>query len=765
MPGRLAAPRPRSFCCVAKVLPAPADRSQAHMQQISRSTAVMNVLRDSSVQIRVQILTALSVVGLLAVMLVSILQMNRVLTEGVAAKLQGEVEAAYSILAHYEAEERAGRLTREQAQHAAKETLRVMRYDGKNYFFMIDMTPKVILLPFKPEMEGREVGDFKDANGFKNYAAMVAIVQSHGAGTVGYHWQKPDSQTIAPKLSYVKGFAPWGWIVGTGAYLDDVGAMKWWHGLQLGGLCALIAIMATLAGLAVARGITGPVRLITARMRALAAGDSTAPVPFTELANEFGDMGRAVSVFRDGLVEKERLEGEARERTAAELAQAAENGRIRSALDHVAVGVTLADLQGKVVYANPCGTALFKRRQKDLRLLAPQFDADHLMGTSLDWLPTQRNTNDSGSRTADLTAGSASLRVVANPVTDSQGNRLGTVVQWIDRTEEIAMERELEATVARAIDGDLAARVPEENKAGFFKNLAGGMNRLVQNMAFVLTQISTAALEVDTGAKEISRGNSDLSKRTEEQASSLEDTASSMEQMTGIVKNNADNAAQADQLARAARDQAEKGGSVVQAAVVAMREIEISSKKIADIISVIDAIAFQTNLLALNAAVESARAGEHGRGFAVVASEVRTLASRSGGAAKEISLLIEDSVSKVGEGAKLVDASGRVFQEIISGVKKVTDIVAEIAASSQEQASGIEQVNRAVTSMDEATQQNAALVEQATAAAHVLTEQAANLRGLIENYRISPTGSPVGSSLSTPAGRPAAADPRRRRSA
>jgi len=700
-----------------------------------------NVLRDKSVRFRVQLLTALGVIGLLAVMLVSILQMNRVLSEGVSAKIQAEVETAYSVLAHYEAEERAGRLTRAQAQLAAKETLRGMRYDGKNYFFMIDMTPKMVLLPFKPEMEGSYVGDFKDATGFKHYVAMVDLVQRAGEGTLGYHWQKPASDAIAPKLSYVKGFAPWGWIVGTGAYLDDVGAMKWWHALKLGGLCALIAAIAALSGLAVARSITDPVRLITARMRALADGDTAAAVPFTELGNEFGDMGRAVLVFRDGLVQKGRLEGEARERTAAELARAGENARIRSALDHVSIGVTLADLNDKVVYTNACGTAIFKLRQADIRRIAPQFDPDHIVGTTLDWLPASGDENRRAMRTTDLSAGSASLRVTTNSVTDASGARLGTVVQWIDRTAEVATERELEATVARATDGDLAARVQEDGKEGFGKSLATGMNRLVQNMADVLAEISAAAVEVDSGAKEISRGNSDLSQRTEQQASSLQQTASSMDQMTVIVKNNADNAAQANQLARAARDQAEQGGSVVNAATTAMRQIESSSKKIADIISVIDAIAFQTNLLALNAAVESARAGEHGRGFAVVASEVRNLASRSGAAAKEISALIEDSVAKVREGARLVDASGRVFQTIVDGVKKVTDVVAEIAASSQEQASGIEQVTKAVNSMDDGTQQNAALVEQATAAAQALTEQAANLMQLIERYQGSGTRS------------------------
>jgi len=211
--------------------------------------------------------------------------------------------------------------------------------------------------------------------------------------------------------------------------------------------------------------------------------------------------------------------------------------------------------------------------------------------------------------------------------------------------------------------------------------------------------------------------------------------------MTATVKSNAQNAAQASQLALAARDQADRGSAVVQSAVIAMREINASSRKIADIVGVIDDIAFQTNLLALNAAVEAARAGEQGRGFAVVASEVRNLASRSAAAAKEIKGLIQDSVAKLDDGTQLVGASGKVLQDIVAEVKKVTDVIADIAASSHEQASGIEQVNRAVASMDSVTQQNAALVEEASAAAQALTAQASNLGLLMARYQF---GEPSG---------------------
>jgi len=478
--------------------------------------------------------------------------------------------------------------------------------------------------------------------------------------------------------------------------------------------------------------LTSPLRRVIAVFDRIAAGHYDSDID-AHRGDELGQVLHALQAMQSQLrtqLDNERL-------------IAAENSRIRQALDKTSTGVLLADAEHRIVYLNEAAQAGFAAHADALRAVLPGFDAARLRGARMDCLASapaeERRALDAlrGERIEDRSFGRFDFRVTTNPVLARNGERLGTVMEWRERTQEVAVEREMQAVLAAVTADDLTRRIELDGKRGFFAALGTGVNRLAENLAAVVSRVKATAREIALGAEEITQGNSNLSSRTEEQAASLEQTASSMEQMTTTVKQTADNAAEANQLALAARTQAEQGVAVVDKTVTAVTGIDESARKIADIIGVIDAIAFQTNLLALNAAVEAARAGEQGRGFAVVASEVRNLAGRSASAAKEITSLIRDSVAKVADGSRLVGQSGQTLGEIVASVKTVSDIVAEIAAAAREQSAGIEQVNRAVIQMDQITQQNAALVQETISASRVMTGQVRNLNETLERFRLA----------------------------
>jgi methyl-accepting chemotaxis protein len=464
-----------------------------------------------------------------------------------------------------------------------------------------------------------------------------------------------------------------------------------------------------------------------------------------------------------------------------------ENTRVKLALDACGANTMIANSDFDIIYMNKAVEDMMSNAEADIRTELPSFFASKVMGSNIDIFHKnpahQRNMvgNLTSTYSTEILVGGRTFGIVVNPINNEQGERLGTVVEWNDRTEEVAVEKEVDKIIESAGAGDLTVRATIENKKGFFKILSVGLNRLVgisenvindtarildamssgklseridadyegifnklktdanttgEKLTEIIGNISEAAGAVATGSNEIAQGNTDLSQRTEEQASSLEEIAASMEEMTSSVKQTAENANHANELAGNAQDKARKGGEVVGKAVVAMDEINSSSKKIADIIGVIDEIAFQTNLLALNAAVEAARAGEQGKGFAVVAGEVRNLAQRSAGAAKEIKDLIRDSVEKVDNGTELVNESGTTLSEIVDAVEKVSKMIKEISLAAEEQSSGINQVNTAIGQMDEMTQQNAALVEEASAASETMTEQAKAMQDLVGFFKM-----------------------------
>jgi methyl-accepting chemotaxis protein len=499
------------------------------------------------------VLAATAALGILSLIAFFVVTERALVLEERKASVRQAVEAAHNILVYNQSLAAKGVMSEEDAKRNAMATIKAFRYGDGEYFWINDMQPKMVMHPIKAELDGKDLSQNKDPKGKLLFMEFVKMVKQSEAGFVFYMWPMPGSDVDVEKVSYVKGFAPWGWVVGSGVYLDKINSMVVARSFSF-----LIFALVTMGALLVicyfvSRSITRP-------------------------------MSHAI---------------------------------------RVAQSVAAGDLSTKIEV---------------------------------------RNRNETGQLMQAL--------------------------------------KDMNASLSRTVE-----------------------------------QVRTGAHTIAAASGQVAAGNFDLSSRTDMQARALADTASNMKHLTDTVDQNADHARQANQLAASASEVAIKGGSVVTQVIDTMGSINDSSKKIVDIIGVIDGIAFQTNILALNAAVEAARAGEQGKGFAVVATEVRNLAQRSSAAAKEIKALISDSVNKVDSGSRLVDQAGATMDEIVASVKRVTDIMGEISAASQEQSNGIEQVNRAIAEMNEVTQQNAQLVEQAAAAAESMQEEAGNLAGLINVFK------------------------------
>ena len=726
-----------------------------------------------SVRRKLNLLTLMIAIGVIALSVIAARMQYLDLTETRKDALRTQVELTYGVLDHYKRLAGTGELTEEAAKAAALQALEVMRANNDaDYYNVLDTQYRVLMHPFAPKRVGTVQKDYTSDDGVPIYYLQVGMARL-GGGYTYYQTTKPGKEGLIDKITYAGMYEPWKWVVTTGVYMDDVQRDAWaFTGIMAlsGGLLVLVVL-----GLSwiIGNRIAVPLKQATAVAEGIARGklDShIGPQPHDEPGRLLESMSHMQQQLHAVITAQREM---ARRHDGGELSY-----RIDAAAFPGEYGLMVQETNTLVgSHVQTLHDVLDVVQQYavgDLSRDVARYPGEKAaMTTTVDTV--KANLGRINAEIKQLAAAAAAGDFSQRGDAQRFNHDFRVMLENLNAMMAVSDDNlgKLSQLLSAIAEGDLTTRMHGDYQ-GVFARMRDDANSTVAQLTQIVGQIQASTSSITLAAGEIASGNSDLSRRTEQQAANLEETAASMEELTSTVRQNAEHARQANQLAIGAHGVASQGGEVVGQVVTTMSAIEASSKKIAEIISVIDGIAFQTNILALNAAVEAARAGEQGRGFAVVASEVRTLAQRSAAAAKEIKGLIDDSVGKVNEGSALVHQAGATMGEIVASVQRVTDIMAEISAASQEQSAGIEQVNQTVVQMDETTQQNAALVEEATAAARAMEDQAAQLGEAVARFRLATPGpasapvravAPPASAPRKAASAPVVAAPRARKAA
>jgi methyl-accepting chemotaxis protein len=628
------------------------------------------------------VLVLLSVLGVFVMQRVSIGAFQDAGFRQKEVELTHLTDLALSIVKSYHAMTEAGRLSTEEAQTSALAMLEALRYEGDNYFWVNDRNTVMLMHGVNPALAGRNMSGFTDPNGVELFDEMVEKTRDGSVATVEYQWAAPDAREgDAPidKISVVQPFEPWGWVVGTGAYLIRIEEQQAQLSTRLFLTKVAITLVMVVAAAFVALSVTRPIKRLTLRMASMSEGDTESDVPYREDRSIFGDISRALETFRFGLIERARMVEQEQERAAQEHERekrAAEAARAQE------VERQTAERKAEQ-----------ERRRAEEELKAAEEAR------------LRAETEEREARAAQQ-----------NRIVDALGIGL----------QNLAFGK---------LDTEISEPFPSE-----YEKLREDFNHAVGALRAAIGAVSENAGSIRRETQAITSAADDLSRRTEKQAATLEETAASLDELTSSVRSAAQSADEAARMSSEAKANAEKGGEVAHHAVEAMNGIRNSSQEISKITKVIDDIAFQTNLLALNAGVEAARAGEAGRGFAVVATEVRALAQRSSEAAQEISKLITSSSEQVKQGFELVGETGNSLNSILNSVSEISERIQNIAASAREQANGIHEINTAVTDLDQVTQQNAAMFEETTAASHALTSEADSMVAAIEKFSLGRAG-------------------------
>lgn len=603
-------------------------------------------------------------------------------------RVKNAVETAYGTIAYYGELARKGELSASEAKELAAKAISQTRYDENEYFWIQDTSPRMIMHPIKPELNGKDVSQEADPTGKKLFVECANVARSNGQGFVEYQWAKPNETKPSPKVSFVKYLPDWNWIIGSGVYVDDVDAATWALFRPILLMTLVIAIVGFLVAHFAATSIARPMNQLAEVANAVALGDTQVAVAY-ESADEVGIVADA---FR---------------KTCDYISQLSDK------ILQVSRGNTDVEIQPK--------------SEKDVlsKAIAGLIDTLHSLLAEAKRLATAAAEGDLNAR-ADSSKYEGAFKALLDGINET--------VEFLTKPINDAA-----VVLERVSARDLTARVVADYKGDNAK-IKEALNLATQDLQNGMLQVNTAAEQVASASDQIASSSQAIAQGASEQSSAIQELASSIQEIASTSKQNAGNADEAKKLADVASEMVQSGLKSMERMSETIGRIKESSDQTANIVKTIDEIAFQTNLLALNAAVEAARAGDAGKGFAVVAEEVRNLAMRSAEAAKQTAELIAESTKNSDEGVVVNQEVTNSLQEIYNQITKVNEVAVEIAAASRQQAQGVEEINQAMSQLEQATQESAATSEELASAAQELSSQAAELKRLVASFRLDENG-------------------------